>query len=1264
MECRSAHPIKRAESSTPAPLLTFRPSTFPTAGLGCGRTLLTAVFALASLVFLSNSNALAQGSVAEDRAALVTLYNATDGPNWTDNTNWLSNEALSAWHGVTTDADGRVTDLLFYDNQLTGTIPTQLGQLTELQYLNLNNNELSGTIPTELRRLTKLTGLDLGNNRLTGTIPTQLGQLTELRYLNLHDNQLTGTIPTQLGQLTKLTALYLDSNELSGEIPAELGSLTNLQRLRLQNNQLTGPLPLTLSALSQLLVLNIQSTTLCAPTDTAFQAWLATINFQGSVCGSGGDGGGGSGGGGTGGGGGGSRTSAPSAPSNLTVVGGDGEVVLSWDAPSSDGGAEITDYEYRINGQNPWISIGSTDTTHTVTGLDNGTEYTFEVRAVNRKGPGEAVEAAAIPVSAPGAPGNLTAVGGDGEVVLSWEAPTSDGGTAITDYEYRLDGTDPWISTGSTATTHTVAGLDNGTEYTFEVRAVNVAGAGEVAEVSARLNRPPAFQQSTWSFELPENRDGSGQPVELGAVTAEDPDGDALTYGLVSGDRARFAVGVRDGVLTYTGPGEDFESEPNRYGLEVWVRDEAGAQAEARVAVTVTPVNESPAAVDDEAETEEDREVVIAVLANDTDPDGDPLEVETVSAAAHGATRITAEGGVAYTPEPDYHGVDGFTYVVSDGAGETATGTVTVTVTAANDAPVAVGVIPDQVVEEGGGAAAVDVTPFFDDIDGDVLTFRAVSSDAAVAAVTVSGAVLTVTPVAAGAATVTVTATDPGGLTVTQAFGVGVGDRLVRAMFEGTLAAMARGHLASARMTLGRRVAAGADEPSRLTVMGRAVPLGTAAVREAAERLLASWAGSRYLSGGGLAEAGRTVERQLTGWAASEAHGPGGPGTPPDPAASLGLNGLGGFGSVAGGGGDAPMGGTEFVFAWGGGKDGSQQAGGGRGWQLWGQGDIQTFVGEPEAERRYEGDVRTGYVGLDRALGERWLAGVTVSRSEDAGDWRVGSARGHFAGELTAVHPYLRWSDGATSVWTMAGGGWGTAENARAGSGAVGTSGLDLRLGLFEVRRRLADWFGLRADAAWAQLKTEAGEDAVDGQSVAVDQQRFGFEFSPSMRLGGLTLEPFGEAAARRDGGAGQTGTGLEVSGGLRAVGGPVRIDAQGRILVLHSATGYEERGAGVTLSIGGQSPEGLSLSVSPRWGGPAAGTGALWREQVHESRQPVRADREPWTLDARGEYALRLPGGRLFTWVGSFNRSALGNRLTLGGQLGTVADALPPARH
>ena len=105
--------------------------------------------------------------------------------------------------------------------------------------------------------------------------------------------------------------------------------------------------------------------------------------------------------GGGGGGGGAPRTSAPGAPRNLTAVGGEGEAVLTWDAPASDGGAAITDYEYRINERNPWISIGSTDTTHTVTGLVNGTEYTFQVRAVNRIGKGRVPNQAEATPEAP-----------------------------------------------------------------------------------------------------------------------------------------------------------------------------------------------------------------------------------------------------------------------------------------------------------------------------------------------------------------------------------------------------------------------------------------------------------------------------------------------------------------------------------------------------------------------------------------------------------------------------------------------------------------------------------------------------------------------------------------------------------------------------------------------------------------------------------------------------------------------------------------------
>ena len=114
--------------------------------------------------------------------------------------------------------------------------------------------------------------------------------------------------------------------------------------------------------------------------------WIFSGAGTAAAGGSGGGSSGGGGGGFGGGGGGGPRQTVPDAPRNLLTDGGDGAVTLSWDPPEDDGGSEITDYEYRIDRRNPWISIGSTDTAHTVTGLDNGTAYVFEVRAVNRIG--------------------------------------------------------------------------------------------------------------------------------------------------------------------------------------------------------------------------------------------------------------------------------------------------------------------------------------------------------------------------------------------------------------------------------------------------------------------------------------------------------------------------------------------------------------------------------------------------------------------------------------------------------------------------------------------------------------------------------------------------------------------------------------------------------------------------------------------------------------------------------------------------------------
>ena len=171
----------------------------------------------------------------------------------------------------------------------------------------------------------------------------------------------------------------------------------------------------------------------------------------------------------------------PGAPTSLGVTGGDQEVELIWTAPASNGGDTITGYEYEQSGSGTWISTGGTDTTYTVFNLTNGQPYRFRVRALNSVGPGaeSAPSANVTPATEPDAPTNLGATVSDQQVVLIWTAPASNGGATILRYEYELDNSGTWTSTGGTATSTTVRNLTNGQSYTFRVRAVNRVGAGE-----------------------------------------------------------------------------------------------------------------------------------------------------------------------------------------------------------------------------------------------------------------------------------------------------------------------------------------------------------------------------------------------------------------------------------------------------------------------------------------------------------------------------------------------------------------------------------------------------------------------------------------------------------------------------------------------------------------------------------------------------------------------------------------------------------------
>lgn len=182
---------------------------------------------------------------------------------------------------------------------------------------------------------------------------------------------------------------------------------------------------------------------------------------------------------------------APSAPLNLSLLAGDTEIDVSWDVPASTGGSPITDYivEYSADGGQNWSIFAdgtSTDTSATITSLNNDTEYTIRVSAVNAVGTGSpSATQTATPVAptAPDAPTNLLLTVGDSEIEAAWDAPLDDGGSPITDYiiEYSDDGGSSWSTfadgTGI-GTTATITGLTNGTEYTVRVSAVNAIGTG------------------------------------------------------------------------------------------------------------------------------------------------------------------------------------------------------------------------------------------------------------------------------------------------------------------------------------------------------------------------------------------------------------------------------------------------------------------------------------------------------------------------------------------------------------------------------------------------------------------------------------------------------------------------------------------------------------------------------------------------------------------------------------------------------------------
>mmetsp|Transcript_32080 Transcript_32080/g.89803 ORF Transcript_32080/g.89803 Transcript_32080/m.89803 type:complete len:290 (-) Transcript_32080:175-1044(-) len=215
--------------------------------------------AIVIVLFLANG---ALTAVPESQIeALQDLYKLTDGPNWKNNTNWLTGDPCSrGWFGVTCNAfNTTIITLSLSTNSLNGIIPSSIGQLSSLSSLALDSNLLTGSIPDALGDILYVRNLFLQNNSLAGSIPASFGNMYLLRVLWLFSNTLSGSIPEALGNLSSLRSLLLSSNSLTGSIPEVLDNLTSLRRLMLSSNSLTGSLSNTLVSLSKLRALFVDS---------------------------------------------------------------------------------------------------------------------------------------------------------------------------------------------------------------------------------------------------------------------------------------------------------------------------------------------------------------------------------------------------------------------------------------------------------------------------------------------------------------------------------------------------------------------------------------------------------------------------------------------------------------------------------------------------------------------------------------------------------------------------------------------------------------------------------------------------------------------------------------------------------------------------------------------------------------------------------------------------------------------------------------------
>ena len=822
-------------------------------------------------------------------------------------------------------------------------------------------------------------------------------------------------------------------------------------------------------------------------------------------------------------------------------------------------------------------------------------------------------------------------------------------GTMITDLELpaATGGTEPLVYTlaplpaGLTfdAASRTLSGTPttaaSATTLTYTVTDANGAGTSQTFDVTVAADTtPPSDPSPTDPTPEPDPEPepntapvadagappiaAEGARVTLNGRGSSDPDDDTLTYAWrQTGGTSVSLSGANTATPGFTAP--SLLSADAELVFRLTVSD-GSLSATDTVTVTVTHVNDAPGADAGEPQTVAEG-AAVTLRGTGTDPDGDDAALRYAwSQTDNDAPRVSLSGADTATPSftaPSLLSADAelvFRLTVSDGA-VSATDTVVVTVTYVNDAPDADAGEPQTVAE----GATVTLRGTGTDPDGDdtALRYAWSQTDTGAPRVSLSGAD-TATPSFTAPSLQSPEAVLTFMLTVTDAQGATGTDR-VQITVETDTAAREQA-LEVSLAAFGRTVAAGAVD----AIGHRLKPASPETRENSLGASLAACVASLTLADTADASLAPADTADTTPAPTMDALWPN-PNDDNDD--NLTPNRAGSSCRLPS---REQLARSTFLIPLSGLIETDTADADTGGWSLWGRGDFSRFEGRPQHELSLDGEVMTGYLGLDYRLETGALVGLALSRSSGEVDYRSGAADGELDIDLDTVYPYGYWSPRpGLGLWGLLGIGRGDATLTH--SATLFEADLDMRMGAFGVRQALRSVgdveLALKADAFMVELESEAmvGLPAITAQASRARlmlEGRTTWQVQPDAWLGASV-----ELGARADGGDADEGAGIELGAGVEydhtSLGLSAALRVQG--LLAHKQSGFEEWGASLNILLDPGVPgRGLALSLAPVWGqAPSDGAAqALWESDRALEHAGV-AQRPSARLDLDLSYAM-----------------------------------------